>query len=345
MQEKLPFPEAPKKLILGSEPVEFGNYSGPIADVNAEDFDFKRLKRPFAFLDKTARKYLKRWQFVGAMDENIVFGAAVAHVQYLGTGFSYVFDRRSGKILEMNLKKPLAMNTEFSVSPKSGTTSIKKGDKFISLFNTPEGIKRAVKVDLGKELQAEINYEEPGTGMTTTCPQDTTGFHYTYKTAGLPASGYVMINGEKYEFEKNALALMDWTASTPSRKTNWNWAAGVGHDDDGNPVGLNFSRGLVGGKYSQNAVWFNGVPNLMMEVNFGYDENDLLGTPWHLTTEDKALDITFTPENERYENINLGLVISNFHQPFGKFEGSVKIDGQLKEINMFGFCEEHFAKW
>jgi len=345
MQDKTAFPKAPKRMIDGQNLVPFGNYSGAIADVNVEEFNYRLLSRPFAFMEATAKKYLKRWQFVGAMDENIVFGAAVANVQYLGTGFSYVFDRRSGKILEKNIKCPLARNTEFSLSPVSGTSSIKKGDSFISLFNTPEDLTRSLKVSFGEKLQAEIKYREPGTGMTTTCPQDKTGFHYTYKTAGLPAEGHLLINGEKYELQENALALMDWTASTPSRHTNWNWAAGVGHDEDGNPVGLNFSRGLVGGEYSQNAVWFNGSPNLMMEVKFEYDETDLLGTSWKLTTEDKVLDIKFTPELERYENINLGLVVSNFHQPFGKFEGTVSIGGKVKKINMFGFCEEHYAKW
>lgn len=339
-------PEAPEKLIGYDGLATFGSYGGAIGEINAEEFDFTRLERPpWTWLRSAAGKLFKRWQFVGAIDENIIFGAAVAHVQYLGTGFTYLYDRKTRELTECNIKKPFAIGTSFSRSPNSGVTQIKKGSRLILADNLLQNSSRRLEVDFGKAIRGRIIYQEPGTGVSTLCPQAVNGFHYTYKSAGLPASGSVWVGEKEYILTENAMALLDWTASTPPRATTWNWSAGVGHDDQGRSCGINFSRGLVGGSYSQNTVWLDGRPHMLGPVTFDYNSEDILGVPWRLSTEDGALDLHFTPARERYENINLGLVASSLHQPFGAFEGEFKHDGKCVGLKAFGFCEQHYAKW
>ena len=161
----------------------------------------------------------------------------------------------------------------------------------------------------------------------------------------MPATGTVRVGDRTWTLQPNALALYDWTASTPPRATTWNWAAGAGVDETGAPIGLNFSRGLVGGPYSQNAVWLNGEPHVVPAVHFAYDPQDITGHPWNISTPDRALDLTFHPLSERYENIDLLLVASRLHQPFGRFEGVFRTPEGERSIRAFGFCEEHYAKW
>ena len=158
-------------------------------------------------------------------------------------------------------------------------------------------------------------------------------------------SGKVWVNGKEVVLTENALALYDWTASTPARKTTWNWSCGVGRDSANQPIGLNFSRGLVDGEYSQNCIWLAGKPHMLGAVTFDYDSDDILGKPWRLTADEGALDLTFQPQQERFENINLGLVASALHQPFGPFKGSFDTGDERLDIELFGFCEQHYAKW
>jgi hypothetical protein len=39
------------------------------------------------------------------------------------------------------------------------------------------------------------------------------------------------------------------------------------------------------------------------------------------------------------------LVASSLHQPFGKFEGRIHLPDETIDADLFGFCEEHYAKW
>jgi len=48
----------------------------------------------------------------------------------------------------------------------------------------------------------------------------------------------------------------------------------------------------------------------------------------------------------RSTNTNVGLIASKFHQPFGRFEGTLGECDKVWELeNAAGFAEEHFAKW
>ena len=339
-------PNAPRELIDPNGRPRFGNFAGAVARINHKDFDFRALRRwPWTASSLLGGMLFKRWQFVGAIDENLVLGAAVVHLNYVGSGFAYVYDRRTGTITEKNLKAPLARSTRFSESPVLGISEIRSGDRFIRADNTTDGRERRLQVDFGDELRAEVQYREPGSGVSTACEQAVNGFHYTYKSAGLPASGRVVAGGKETILSEGALALLDWTASTPPRETTWNWAAGVGSDEQGRPIGINFSKGLVSGKFTQNAVWIDGNPHMQADVRFEYDGGNVLGKPWQLTTADGVVNLVFSPDHERYEKVNFGIIASSLHQPFGTFEGTVKIGQTPMEVRLFGFCEEHYAKW
>ena len=340
------FPPAPEVLIpRGGEPV-FGNFAGVPSALGLEDIDYRGLdRRPWTWTRRVGKRLLKRWQFVGAVDENLVVGAAVAHVQYLATAFAYVYDRCTGEIVERSVKAPLAVGAAFSRSPSAGETRLVLSGASVRMGNTLDGGVRTLDVRMGRDLDIKLRYTEEGTGVSTACPHDTGGLHYTYKFPGLPVEGEVVVRGHRMTLGADALALLDWTASTPPRVTRWNWACAVGRDSVGRRVAINFSRGLVRGPFSQNAVWLDGIPHLLPAVGFGYNPEQIVTAPWHLTTHNRSADLVFHPETERFEDINLGVVASSFHQPFGRFEGTVDAGGRRLDVSLFGFCEEHYAKW
>lgn len=335
----------PPQLVGPDGAVAFGNFGGVPERLGLEHVDYRSLRRPPWNLTRwSARRLLKRWQFVGAVDEHLVLGAAVAHVHYLATGFAYVYDRQSGVFTERSVKAPLARGAWFSETPARGVTIFSRRGGVIEMGNAPLGGYRTLNVDLDG-LEIRLRFREEGTGVSTASPQQDGGLHYTYKFAGLPAEGAVAVDGEARTLLPGALALLDWTASTPPRATTWNWSCGVGADAAGRRLGLNFSEGLVRGGFSQNTVWVEGVPTILPEMRFDYDAGRIAEQPWRLSTADRSVDLAFHPVAERFEAIDLKLVASRLHQPFGRFEGTFRVAGEELRAELFGFCEEHYAKW
>ncbi len=69
--------------------------------------------------------------------------------------------------------------------------------------------------------------------------------------------------------------------------------------------------------------------------------------PWRFTDTDERLELVFTPFKERIARTNLGVIFSEVHQMFGKYNGRAVSDGgEVIEIkDLIGFAEEHRRGW
>lgn len=69
--------------------------------------------------------------------------------------------------------------------------------------------------------------------------------------------------------------------------------------------------------------------------------------PWQFTDNQGRLDLTFTPFKDRIAQTNLGIIFSEVHQMFGRYNGkAITDDGRVIQIeNLVGFAEEHQARW
>jgi len=69
--------------------------------------------------------------------------------------------------------------------------------------------------------------------------------------------------------------------------------------------------------------------------------------PWSVGTRNGAARFTFTPEGERRGHVQAGLVMSDFHQPYGRFEGTVALPtGETVRVPAaWGVAEDHSARW
>ena len=339
------FAAAPSRLIAPDGKPCFGVYAGPIPDLNVQDYAFRNLRRPpWTLVDKTARMLLKKWQFVGVLDEGFVFGSAVIDLQYVGATFSYLYDKQSGQMVGHTAQAPLAKGVQFSPSAIAGDSFYRAGGKSLELGNTLNDGWRTAKLDCGSQLKADVRYHENATGASIVTRLGVRGFGYTYKIVGLPAEGEVVANGKTYPLSKNAVALLDWSVATAQRETYWNWAAAAGTDTKGNRIALNLSCGINETGHTENVFWVNGQPEKPDVVSFDYDWNDL-HAPWRIRSMDERVDLTFHPEGERLEDTNLLVVASILHQPFGRFEGTLKTDRETHQVSLYGFAEEHYAKW
>ena len=120
----------------------------------------------------------------------------------------------------------------------------------------------------------------------------------------------------------------------------------MGHQA-GRVLGFNLGYGFGDtSAASENMLFVDGVAHKLGRLDFGIPQDDD-GTyrylePWHFTDDEGRVDLTFTPLVDRSDLIDVAhLVVSDQHQVFGTFSGTVVLDdGTLLAIDALdGFAE------
>jgi hypothetical protein len=238
----------------------------------------------------------------------------------------------------------MASKTYFEGNAASGRIAFEDHNFDVVLENRPEAI--IVSAEIKNELSVELDLMRNSQPLGVITRSGLKGFNYTNKEAGLTVRGNIELMGKKYSIDPDIPAgVMDYTFGYLGRKTFWNWAAGSGSDESGNKIGFNFSQGVNETGRTENAFWVNGRLVKIANAVFEYDDLNMM-REWKIFSDDGKVKLSFLPEGERSAHINLGIIASKFHQPFGKFSGELNDGGKpiiLRSIS--GFTEEHEAKW
>lgn len=124
--------------------------------------------------------------------------------------------------------------------------------------------------------------------------------------------------------------IVDESAGRHPRVLSWWWSAGAGELADGRPVFWNLVDGLHdGAEGSERAVWVDGVPGHVPPQPF----HGLEGVG----------DLRFTAVATRARREHLGLIASDYEQPFGRFAGALPLAGALRAG--WGVMERHRVRW
>ncbi|MCX5850616.1 MAG: DUF2804 domain-containing protein, partial [Deltaproteobacteria bacterium] len=322
----------------------FGIYKKPPADLSLDAF------RPYGssgcrvcegFI-KSCR--IKRWQYLGACSDEVVFGLAIVSLGYLSNMFAYVYDRSRRSFSEWNVIHPLGMGTFFEGSSMKGQVRFAKGNSSVVMRNETDSM--ALSASWGKELSAELHFGRYRESLNSVTRVGLSGFNYTTKEAGLPVEGTITVKGRTFTIKKeNASGVLDYTLGHLARHTFWNWASGGGFDTSGKRLGFNLVQGVNETGYTENVFWVDGRMIKTDTIDFSYDDLNIL-SQWQLTSSDGKVNLVFYPEGERKMDLNLGVILSKFHQPFGRFEGHFSDGTTTWQVGkVFGFTEEHASKW
>lgn len=331
---------APERLIDGEGRPRVGVFDAPIRVLNAGDF------RPPGGEKRVSPSRIKRWQYVGLVSEEFVIGAAVVWMQPVGNVFWYVFDRKRRELTEASVLCPFGRGIAFESNGVSGVVAWRKGKNRILLENGRAGGRRRLEIVSGK-LAVTAELEDAPAPLVVASRVGYRGFNYTLKIAGMPAFGEVALAGATRRIgEREAFGVLDFTTGCLARETFWNWASGGGRDAGGALVGLNFVQGINETGVTENAFWIGDRLVKTDTLTFAYDDRQIL-SPWRIRSWDKKVDLTFVPEGERKADLDLKVVASRFHQPFGCFSGTLIDDAGVPHAveRLPGYTEEHFALW
>jgi len=346
--------ETPEKMVVNGEIVEYGAFKTPFRNINIKDARIRVASRkmPGAY----SRFRLKEWQHFGIVAEDFYFGFAIVDTKYLGNSFCYFLDRATDDKVEHDRLSPPGIAKVSRELWHDDCGFSFKGYR-IGVENRLEAGIHRVEVDIKEssdrpgvrarlEIIEDLEKVEP---LILVSPLKGNRPAYTHKVA-CPARGEVEVGGKTYTLEeKDGIALIDVTKNFYPYRTSWKWATGGGHDSQGRMICLNLSQGDINldmDKYHDNVIWVDGKIHFLGLARFDFDESDVL-KPWHIETTNKTCVLDFTPGGERWGKVNFGILMSNFHQPYGAFRGTVlDSEGNSHEISdCFGVTEHHLARF
>jgi len=312
----------------------------PLLDCNLENTRYHRFRT-------------KRWDYYAVFTPTRFFSATIADLGYAGNIFVYTLDFETGELHEEGLVIPLGTGIKLERNPEAGEASF-ANDKASLKFQT-DGDERRVIVhwagfNNGRGIHADIvlralpNHES----MNIIIPISENRFYDNTKINCMLAQGYIQYGDQHEDLQpETCIGSLDWGRGVWEYQSYWNWASTSGFLPDGRTIGLNMGLGFGDlSKATENAVILSGKIHKLGKVKFDYKSGDFT-QPWHFTDDEKRLDLTFIPFKDRTARTNLGIIFSEVHQMFGRYNGRMTLDdGTLLEIHdLIGFAEEHHARW
>lgn len=329
----------------------FGILTDPVGPLERDTFE---LRNPMGGRASwLARKFgFKHFQYMGAVSDDLYVGCAIADTGLVTNVFAYLFDPKSKRMQKGGWQTLRGKGFTYNPDPDNGESRFESSQGSVVMTAQRDAASgrqtKTLQVDFKDGLHIDLNFEDglPYLPMRICTQTGASGWTYAQKVAGVSAIGSVA--GELGEFDLaklNAFAHHDFTSGYLRRETFWHWACLSGVADSGEALGLNLSCGVNETSFTENCIWCNGELIKVDTVLFECDPDDL-DQPWRITSYDKKIDLTFTPQGAYRAHQNALIAATDFHQLFGYFDGVISMPGkEIEVVAMHGFAERQYAKW
>ncbi|OGN73586.1 MAG: hypothetical protein A2X25_14700 [Chloroflexi bacterium GWB2_49_20] len=318
----------------------------PVLDCNLEAARFYALRSLQHFR-------IKRWDYYAVFTPRHFFSATIADLGYVGNIFVYTMNFESGDLHEEGLVIPLGKSITLPRNSTQGDSHFENKHARLDFSLQPDH--RHVSVSWpefheGRGIQAEIDLATaPGDeSMNIVIPIGKKRFYYNRKINCMPASGSITYGEDSERLDPaTCLGSLDWGRGVWEYKSFWNWASASGFLPDGRTIGLNLGMGFGDlSRAGENAILLDQRVHKLEQVRFDYASGDYMRL-WHFSDSAGRLDLVFTPFKDRTATTDLGIITSQVHQMFGRYNGTlIADDGEKIQVReLLGFAEEHQARW
>lgn len=345
--------ETPPRMVVDGQVAEFGAFADPFREINLLDIELEIGGRK---IPRALREYrLKEWEHFGIISTDYYFGMVIFDAKFMGTSFFYAFNRKTGEFFtheRTSVAGPLRVARELW----HGECYYRHLGYSMEFENRLDSgmhrLRAEIKGRRGKPpVQAEVfalEDIERYKPLVQVSPVAANRPLYTHKAA-VPVEGRVSLGSQDIILDPETdVALMDVQKTYYPYRTFWKWTTFGGRDGAGRLIGMNACQNFITDdeNYNENCTWVDGEITLLSAARFLYDENALLD-PWKISTTAGEMDLTFKPQGERAGKISAGVLMSDFHQPFGTFEGRMAGPGEstIQVDGTFGLCEHHLARF
>lgn len=325
-----PLPQAPSSFRIGDQ-WQLGVYRTPFTAPAMSARGWKRYR-------------LKEWHYLSFTTDEWFLAVGLVQLGYVANLFCYVVDRVQRRpAIEYGALSPLGAALRFAPSSVGGTTFWQSRAASVAV-SARDGWDVELDIPLGSERlrgRAHIQARESLAMLHQLGPRRVA---YTHKAAGWPASGRLELGTHAIRLD-GGLAASDWTRSQANRVTEWKWASMSGFVHGKTALGLNLSAQVYDddrGHSAENALFVDGEVRRLGGVRFTVPANPTTERWAIRSIEGDEVDLEFEPLGAREEHTNLGLVRTEFVQPYGHFAGRVR-GRDIK--GCFGVVETHLSVW
>lgn len=339
-------PPAPATLLLRDGPA-WGRHAGRLTELDWRGW--RTLGHQPAWWRRLRHK---RWHYVGLHCEPFFIGLAVVDVGWCATAFAYVFDREAAAAGRPALRADVrsdALPGRAHISSRVGGAGSRLATRQgrWTLDAVPGGLQ--VRVDTrALQLDALIRLDGAAPWLLAVGEPEGGLAHATQKSPALPAQGWLRIGARAGPHDPHGPAIplhpgqacIDSSSGFLARTTAWRWACAQSPG-----LGFNLQQGYFGDQ--ENALWLDGQLIPLGAAQFDFDPRQPL-SPWRIRTDDRLLDLVFTPEGGRHEERNLLLAASHYVQPVGRFDGTVRAHAGAPAVavrGLVGVSEDHCSRW
>lgn len=329
--------------------INFGAYRTPFRDANILDAPLYSFPAPRFW--KNFR--LKEWQHFGIITPTHYFGLVIFDAKLMGASFFYVYDRTKNTRFEHSRHSRGSVRVARQLY--DDTCRFEVAGYRLRIENQLEQGFHRILVDIDRHrdcpavkgeiiVYQDLDLIEP---LVQVSPITRTRPFYTHKVAA-PAAGSLMVDSMEIVLERNgAIALIDEQKTYYPYFSFWKWATAAGYQDDGKIIAFNLCQNMIDDDedFNENCFWVDGKIFYLKAARFEFGE---IMKPWKIKTTDGKLDLTFVPTGERADKVNVGgIFLSDFHQPFGLYNGRFIDDSGVVHLvkDFFGLAEHHVTRY
>jgi hypothetical protein len=297
---------------------------------------------------------LKEWQHFAFIDGRYFVSVALFDAKRRALAHVAVYDREKHErvIVERRLRS-CDLEVPATVWDSQGSVDarglhiqmhndLERGGFHVEFFCDRSGKRPEVQGVF--EAYEPLDWLEP---LTVCLPLERGRAMFSHK-AVLPMDGRLRVGKETHVFSREeGFALPDIHKGYYPYVMKWHWATGGGRNRFGRMVGFNLTNNQVRDQeaYNENCLWVDGKACLLPPVTFVKDPRQPY-EPWLIRDAGDRVNVRFFPEMQRDINLNLLVLRSKYHGPYGRFTGFIlDAAGQPVDIeHCYGMAEDFYLR-
>ena len=292
----------------------------------------------------------KRWNFWNWISPRFVFSVTLADIDYAAFCQVTFIDFASGRSLGgMAFARPgsldLPEEVERPVAFRGGGMTYANvtdgGDLKVDFAGTAKG---------GARIVADFVVRRPPgqESLNVVVPWSATRFQLNSKHNSMPCEGAVTVDGQRYVMDPaECHAVQDFGRGLWPYHSFWNWGVATGVQD-GVRIGVNVgARWTTGTGVNENGLFVDGrLHKIMEDLRWEYDPGDWM-RPWRVRAEHSGVvDLVLEPIHAHRVHTSVGLLSTGGVCSFGRWSGTIRVDGQARPIrDLIGWAEEFSHRW
>lgn len=343
------FDATPKAAVVDGK-IQFGIYNEPLPKVNLLE-----AHRPYNLPLPSGLQYmrLKEWQAFQLGNEDYFFLVAIYNAKTMALAQFIVFDIKNNTKTKYEQKLPLwkidvGQGMLDSVSEyRSSNFSLKSTNKLaegtIVLEVETHGFKGLPDLKgkfTGHHQKGKVSPQ------VVVMPFDDNRGMYSHKCL-MPMEGNLKMGAVDIEFAKgHSHMIVDDHKGYYPYVMQYDWITGAGFDAQGRLLGFNLTDNQVLNPEvnNENCLWVDGNIHLLPPIKV-QRPNGVEGK-WLINDKYGRVKLEFEPVANTRVDVNLLLIRSDYHGPYGVFKGYIK-DDQGHEValdGLFGMGEQFYLR-